>query len=120
MDYEDPALEGEIITFTCSPGLELSGPISAMCMRSGEWEPDPGEVNCTGVLNQMTAGTPTILRMPQIFCVIIFYYSYRSLLFIYILKLNNHTYFFFTVDMFVPATCSSPPYVLQLNDTVKQ
>ena len=96
--YEDPALEGEIITFTCLLGLEFSGPISSMCMRNGEWDPDPGEVNCTGVLNQITTGTPTILRMPQKFCVIA-YSSYRFLLFtVYISKLNNHTHVFFTLN----------------------
>ena len=47
MGYEDPALEEEIITFTCTSGLEHGGPHSSVCMRNGEWEPDPGEVNCT-------------------------------------------------------------------------
>ena len=63
--YEDPALEGEVITFTCSFGLELNGPISSSCIGNGEWEPDPREVNCIGVL--ITTETPTILRMPQKF-----------------------------------------------------
>ena len=48
MGYEDPSLEGDSIMFTCTSGLELSGPNSSTCMGNGEWEPDPGEVNCTG------------------------------------------------------------------------
>ena len=44
--YEDPALEGESITFTCPFGLELSGSSSSTCMGDGEWEPYPREVNC--------------------------------------------------------------------------
>ena len=47
--FEDPALEGEIIEFTCrSSGFDLSGPYSSTCMSNGKWDPDPGEVNCTG------------------------------------------------------------------------
>ena len=46
--FEDPALEGENITFTCNNGLILVGPNSSTCMGNGEWEPDPREVNCTG------------------------------------------------------------------------
>ena len=71
--YEDPALEGAVITFTCPSGSTLIGPNSSTCMGSGEWEPDPREVNCIGVL--ITTDTPTIYRMPQIFFV---YYRYRS------------------------------------------
>ena len=47
--FEDPALEGENITFSCHDGLMLVGPNSATCTRNGEWEPDPREANCTGV-----------------------------------------------------------------------
>ena len=46
--YEDPALEGERIMFTCTSGLELSGPTSSTCMGNGKWEPDPRKTNCTG------------------------------------------------------------------------
>ena len=63
MDYEDPAVEGESITFTCFPSLVLNGPNSSTCMENGEWEPDPREVNCTGVHVPITTGTPKILRM---------------------------------------------------------
>ena len=47
MGCEDPALEGEIITFTCPTGAILGGPNSSMCARNGEWEPDPRVVECT-------------------------------------------------------------------------
>ena len=59
MGYEEPAQQGESITFACTSGLELSGPNSSTCMRNGEWEPDPGEVNCTHIRLQPTAyGSP--------------------------------------------------------------
>ena len=49
LGYVDPALKGQNITFTCpSPGETLSGPNSSMCMENGEWDPDPGEAECTG------------------------------------------------------------------------
>ena len=60
--YEDPALERENITFSCLSGAILSGPNPSMCMRNGEWEPDPREVVCTRQL--VTAGT-TMPSMPQ-------------------------------------------------------
>ena len=46
--YEDPALEGEIIMFSCLSGLAMTGPNSATCMGNREWEPDPQGVNCIG------------------------------------------------------------------------
>ena len=45
--YEDPALDGASITFTCLEGTTLSGPNSSTCMRNGEWVPALGEVECT-------------------------------------------------------------------------
>ena len=54
--YEDPALEGENIIFSCRDGLTLIGSNSATCIGNGEWEPDPREVECIG-------GSVTILRM---------------------------------------------------------
>ena len=48
--YEDPALEGENITFICPPESMLSGPNSSTCMRNGEWEPHPKDVTCAGSL----------------------------------------------------------------------
>ena len=59
MGYEDPALEGDVITFTCSPGQLLNGTDTSTCMRNGEWEPDPGEVDCIGLPASMTTGAPT-------------------------------------------------------------
>ena len=48
MGYTDPALEGQSITFACPPYWTLNGSNSSTCMGNGEWEPDPGEVECTG------------------------------------------------------------------------
>ena len=62
MGYEDPALEGENITFTCPSGAILSGSNSSICMENGEWEPDSSEVECTREL--VTTGT-TMPSMPQ-------------------------------------------------------
>ena len=62
MGYEDPALEGQIITFTCPPGHILNGCTSSTCMGNGEWEPDPREVQCTGRFIT-TAATITMLGM---------------------------------------------------------
>ena len=61
--YEDPALEGEVITFTCPYGLILSGPNSSTCMGNVEWEPDPNEANCTDGL--VTTGIAKFC-MPQL------------------------------------------------------
>ena len=36
-----PAVEGTSVTFSCPPGLVLTGPNTSTCMRNGEWEPDP-------------------------------------------------------------------------------
>ena len=49
LDYVDPALEGQNITFACPTGQTLNGSNSSTCMGNGEWKPDPGEVECTGV-----------------------------------------------------------------------
>ena len=60
MGYVDPALEGQIITFTCPPGQILNGYTSSACMGNGEWEPDLREVQCTGGFIT-TAATITML-----------------------------------------------------------
>ena len=63
--YEDPALEGEVITLTCLPGQMLNGTDTSTCMRYGEWEPDPGEVNCISLPTSMTTshgGTATLSK----------------------------------------------------------
>ena len=43
-----PALEGTNITFSCPPGLILTGPNTSTCMRNGNWEPNPQRVKCLG------------------------------------------------------------------------
>ena len=49
VNYVDPALEGQNITFSCPSGQMLNGSLhSSMCMRNGKWEPDPQEIGCTG------------------------------------------------------------------------
>lgn len=62
MGYDDPALEGDSIMFTCASGLKLGGPNSnsSTCMGNGEWDPDPGEVNCT-----VQSTDPVICGHPQ-------------------------------------------------------
>ena len=59
--YEDPALHGQNITFTCPPGQMHSGPNSATCMGNGKWEPDPGEIDCTGGVETTSAITLGII-----------------------------------------------------------
>ena len=46
--YDDSAREGQTITFICPRGQILNGLNSSTCMGNGEWEPDPGEVECAG------------------------------------------------------------------------
>ena len=54
----NPASEGTVITFTCSASdLVLTGPNSTICMSSGEWEPDPAEVACKGIIIIMAANS---------------------------------------------------------------
>ena len=66
--YEDPALEGENITFTCPTGAILTGPNASTCARNGGWEPDPREVVCIQEHQLVTTGTtmPGICR--KIWC----------------------------------------------------
>ena len=45
--YDDIVpVEGSTVSFTCPPGLALTGPNSAICTENGEWEPDPRAVMC--------------------------------------------------------------------------
>ena len=44
----EPALVGTNATFSCLPGQVLSGSYRSTCMKNGEWEPDPMEVQCIG------------------------------------------------------------------------
>ena len=46
-----PALEGTNVTFSCPPGLILTGPNTSTCMRNGEWEPTPQDVKCLGEIS---------------------------------------------------------------------
>ena len=57
LDYVDPALEGQNITFSCPPGQTLNGSNSSTCMGNGEWEQDPREVECTGSVRTTGATT---------------------------------------------------------------
>ena len=41
-------LEGQSITYTCPNGYILTGPNTSVCTGNGEWEPDPGQVECIG------------------------------------------------------------------------
>ena len=50
MDYMAPALEGATVTFGCASQYILTGPNSTICMENGEWEPDPSEVECKGII----------------------------------------------------------------------
>jgi hypothetical protein len=46
MGYMDPAVEGSNVTISCSSGYVLNGANTAICMRNGNWEPDPRQVEC--------------------------------------------------------------------------
>ena len=59
--YEDPALEGENITFTCPTGAILTGPNTSTCVENGEWEPDPREVECSVLVTASTTVPSTTL-----------------------------------------------------------
>ena len=58
--YEDPALEGQTITFTCPSGQILNESNTSTCMGNGIWEPDPGNVECTGGGFITTVATPIL------------------------------------------------------------
>jgi hypothetical protein len=60
MGYNDVALEGDSVSFTCSSGLVLTGPNSSTCMENGEWEPDPREVACKGDAESSKCNKTTI------------------------------------------------------------
>ena len=45
---ESPHREGQFITYTCPTGFILDGSNSSVCTGNGEWEPDPGELDCIG------------------------------------------------------------------------
>ena len=45
---DNPPIEGQIITYTCPFGFLLTGPNASVCTGNGEWESDPGQVDCIG------------------------------------------------------------------------
>ena len=45
---ESPHREGQVITYTCPTGFILDGSNMSVCNENGEWEPDPGELDCIG------------------------------------------------------------------------
>ena len=49
MGPDNPPIEGQFITYTCPPGFMLTGLNVSVCTGNGEWEPDPGEVDCIGI-----------------------------------------------------------------------
>jgi hypothetical protein len=70
--YIDPAQEGQSITFICPRGQTLNGANSSTCMGNGEWELDPGEIECTGSIvttgTSLTIGACTCLVMMYVQC----------------------------------------------------
>ena len=38
---EGPLIEGSIVTYNCSPGLNVIESNMSTCMDNGQWEPDP-------------------------------------------------------------------------------
>ena len=57
--YSDPAVEGTSVYFSCHLELVLTGPNISTCVRNGEWEPDPREVECRG--NNFTLSSHKII-----------------------------------------------------------
>ena len=55
--YEDPALEGENITFTCPTGAILTGHNISTCVENREWEPDPREMECSVLVTTIIPST---------------------------------------------------------------
>ena len=45
---DSPPIEGQIITYTCPTGFILDGSNMSVCNENGEWEPDPGVLDCIG------------------------------------------------------------------------
>ena len=45
---DSPPLEGQLIIYTCPPEFMQTGPNASVCTGNGEWEPDPGQVDCIG------------------------------------------------------------------------
>ena len=47
-EFDIPKVEGQFITYTCPSGFVLTGPRVSVCTGNGEWEPDPGQLDCIG------------------------------------------------------------------------
>ena len=45
---EGPLIEGNIVTYSCSPGLKIIESNVSTCMNNGQWEPNPLDITCTG------------------------------------------------------------------------
>ena len=47
----NPVIEGTIVTFSCPPGLILTGSNTSTCTENGEWKPDIKGTECKGELD---------------------------------------------------------------------
>ena len=67
MGYGEPGIRDTNVTFTCPPGLVLTGPSQSTCMGNGEWEPDPREAQCKGE-NKQCHEIPTsiLIHVPSL------------------------------------------------------
>ena len=52
VNYSQPLIGGSILSFTCLPGLILSGPNSTTCFSNGQWTPNPELVKCKGLFKK--------------------------------------------------------------------
>ena len=50
--YDGMALEGSTLSFSCPPGLVITGPNSATCTGNGEWEPAPRGIMCNNMSSE--------------------------------------------------------------------
>ena len=69
---DSPPIEGQFITYTCPTGFILTGSNVSVCTRNGEWEPDPGQVDCIGNEFNNTRIMVTITRNNMV-------YTYQSM-----------------------------------------
>ena len=46
----DPSFEGAVLSFDCPPHYVLIGFNTTTCMGNGEWEPDPRDMECKGIM----------------------------------------------------------------------
>ena len=105
--YIDPALEGQTVLFICPYGQTLNGCNSSTCMGNGEWEPDPGEIECFGGM-----GTTDVTTSGM-----------SALKICYVLVFHKHDTVYFIPAATVTSIilCSDPLYVLHiLNDSMKE